>query len=104
MSDLRVLIVDDEPLAAEGHAAYVRRVPGFDVAGITGTVQETLRVLRSHDVDLILLDLNLPDGNGLDIVRCIRAAGGSTDILTITAAREADWCAAPSGSESSDIC
>lgn len=89
MSDLRVLIVDDEPLAAEGHAAYVRRVPGFDVAGITGTVQETLRVLRSHDVDLILLDLNLPDGNGLDIVRCIRAAGGSTDILTITAAREA---------------
>ena len=32
MSDLRVLIVDDEPLAAEGHAAYVRRVPGFDVA------------------------------------------------------------------------
>ncbi|WIY82157.1 response regulator [Propionimicrobium sp. PCR01-08-3] len=89
MNDLRVLVVDDEPLAAEGHASYVQRVPGFEVAGVTGTVQETLRMLRGHEVDLVLLDLNLPDGNGLDIVRRIRAAGGTVDILPITAAREA---------------
>lgn len=89
MSSLQVLVVDDEPFAAEGHAAYVRRVPGFEVAAVTGSVWESLRVLHDSQIDLVLLDLNLPDGNGLDIVRRIRAAGGTVDILPITAAREA---------------
>ena len=36
MADLRVLVVDDEPEVAAGHAAYVRRVPGFELVGTAG--------------------------------------------------------------------
>ena len=88
-SPLRVLVVDDEPLVAAGHAQYVARVPGFVVVGTVGTAQEAVRFLRDQAVDLVLLDLNLPDGHGLDIVRAVRGAGRPLDILPITAAREA---------------
>lgn len=90
MADLRVLVVDDEPVVADGHAEYVRRVPGFAVAGVVGTVQAAVAVLAREHVDLVLLDLNLPDGHGLDIVRGIRGAGRPIDILPITAMREVD--------------
>jgi response regulator of citrate/malate metabolism len=43
---IRVLVVDDEPLTAEAHAEYVRRVPGFEVAGVAGDGREALRLLR----------------------------------------------------------
>lgn len=91
MRELRVLVVDDEPLAAAGHAEYVRRVAGFSVIGTVGTVRAALQSLATGDIDLVLLDLNLPDGHGLDIVRVIRAAGRPVDILTITAGREVEF-------------
>ena len=90
MPDLRVLVVDDEATVAAGHAEYVRRVPGFALVGTAGTVQGAVAILSRTPVDLVLLDLNLPDGHGLDVVRGIRASGRPIDILTITAAREVD--------------
>lgn len=88
MSVLRVLVVDDEPTVAAGHAEYVRRVPGFEVVAVVGTVQAAVRALTRTPVDLVLLDLNLPDGHGLDVARGIRASGRPVDVLAITAARE----------------
>lgn len=88
LGDLKVLVVDDEPLVAAGHAGYVRRISGFEVVDTVGTVQAAIKVLSQHPVDLVLLDLNLPDGHGLDIVRQLRAAGRAVDTLAITAARE----------------
>lgn len=88
MDDLRVFIVDDEDVAVAGHSEYVRRVPGFDLAGSAATLQGAMRFLNGTRVDLVLLDLNLPDGHGLDIARSIRAAGHPVDVMAITAARE----------------
>lgn len=85
---LRVLVVEDEPLVAQAHASYVPRVPGFELAAVTGTVREAVAVIVREQVDLVLLDLHLPDGHGLDIVRAIRTAARPVDILTITAARD----------------
>jgi response regulator of citrate/malate metabolism len=45
-------------------------------------------VLSRDQVDLVLLDMNLPDGHGLDVVRRMRAAGNQTDVVMVTAARE----------------
>jgi len=87
---LRVLVVEDEPVAAAAHAEYVRRVPGFDLAAVATTGQEALRVLKHRPVDLVLLDMNLPDMHGLDIVRSMRSAGHSTDVIAVTSARDLD--------------
>lgn len=88
MPDLRVLVVEDDPVAAEAHRVYVNRLPGFACIGLAGTAALALHVLSREQVDLVLLDMNLPDGHGLDVVRRMRAAGNQTDVVAVTAARE----------------
>lgn len=93
MSDIRVLVVEDEPVASAAHAAYVGRMAGFMLAGTAPDGQSALRLLgelaaAGEPVELVLLDMNLPDLHGLDIARRMRAAGILADIIAITAVRE----------------
>ncbi|MFP5314934.1 MAG: response regulator [Actinomycetes bacterium] len=91
---IRVLVVEDDPIAAEAHALYVQRLDGFELAGSAATGSDALAILRGQRepaggvVDLVLLDMNLPDLHGLDIIRRIRGSGSSVDIIAITAVRE----------------
>lgn len=94
---IRVLVVEDEPLTAEAHAAYVGRLAGFEVAGVAHTGAEAVRTLRDAraadgrvaGVDLILLDVNLPDTTGIELCRSLRAAGIEIDVIAVTAVRDA---------------
>ncbi|WP_066285852.1 response regulator [Arthrobacter sp. B6] len=93
MSEIRVLVVEDEPVASAAHAAYVGRLEGFTLAGTAPDGQSALRLLSDFaasgkPVELVLLDMNLPDLHGLDIARRMRAAGILADIIAITAVRE----------------
>ncbi|MFC5926848.1 response regulator [Micromonospora vulcania] len=91
MTDIRVLVVEDEPLLAEAHTAYTERVPGFVVVGVAHTARAAMAALRANDggdVDLVLLDFRLPDLHGLDVCRALRAAGSSVDVLAVTSARD----------------
>jgi response regulator of citrate/malate metabolism len=86
-------VVEDEPVASAAHAAYVGRMPGFSLAGTAPDGQSALRLLAElaaagQPVELVLLDMNLPDLHGLDIARRMRAAGILADIIAITAVRE----------------
>lgn len=85
---VRVLIVEDDPVAADAHALYVSRVRGFTVAAVAHSRAEALRELERSSVELILLDLYLPDGNGLSLLRSLRAAGHTTDVFAVTSARD----------------
>ncbi|MFF3291564.1 response regulator [Streptomyces sp. NPDC003023] len=85
---INVLVVEDDPVAADAHALYVGRVTGFQVAGIAHSRAEAVRALERTDVDLLLLDLYLPDGHGLALVRSLRAAGHSADVIAVTSARD----------------
>ena len=85
---IRVLVVEDEPVAAEAHRAYVDRTPGFTTAAVAGTGAAALTALARQPVDLVLLDMNLPDGHGIDLCRRIRGAGAQVDVLAVTSARE----------------
>jgi len=88
---VRVLIVEDEALAAEAHAAYTSRVGGFEVAGVVSSAGEAARFLvADRHVDLILLDMHLPDGHGLGLLQKLRAAGHLCDVIAVTSARDAD--------------
>lgn len=93
MSDIRVLVVEDEPVASAAHSAYVERLEGFSLAGTAPDGQSALRLLAEfsaagNPVELVLLDMNLPDLHGLDIARRMRASGLFSDIIAITAVRE----------------
>jgi response regulator of citrate/malate metabolism len=90
MTTYRALVVEDEPVAAEANAAYLRRLD-VEVVAVAATGQEALRYLAGDpDVDLILLDMHLKDGHGLALLRRIRAAGHSCDVIAVTSARDVD--------------
>jgi response regulator of citrate/malate metabolism len=90
MTTYRALVVEDEPVAAEANAAYLRRLD-VQVVAVTASGQEALRYLAGDpDVDLILLDMQLKDGHGLALLRRIRAAGHSCDVIAVTSARDVD--------------
>ncbi|MDX6372245.1 MAG: hypothetical protein QOD98_1233 [Nocardioidaceae bacterium] len=89
--DVRVLVVEDEATAAEAHAAYVGRVPGFELAGTARSANDAARFLAGDPlVDLVLLDMHLPDGHGLGLLQRVRAAGHRADVIAVTSARDAD--------------
>ena len=85
---IRTLIVEDDPLIADAHRLYVERVPGFVVADVAGTGLDALRILSARPVDLILLDVYLPDMTGLDLCRALRSRGNAVDVIAVTSARD----------------
>ncbi|MEU1599684.1 response regulator [Streptomyces sp. NPDC005708] len=85
---IRVLVVEDDPVAADAHVMYVGRVPGFTAVGKAHTGAEARRLLDRTPVDLLLLDLHLPDGHGLQLARTLRAAGYHADVIAVTSARD----------------
>lgn len=97
MSVIRVLVVEDDPVAAHAHAEYVRRLDGFELAGVARSGSELAAFLHlaggagdpsDPGADLMLLDMNLPDSHGLDIIRRVRGLGLPLDIIAITAVRD----------------
>ncbi|MFT2017796.1 response regulator [Streptomyces sp. 796.1] len=85
---IRVLVVEDDTLAADAHALYVGRIPGFTVVGTVHSAGAARRRLERSAVDLLLLDLYLPDGHGLRLLRTLRAGGHGVDVIAVTSARD----------------
>ncbi|GEB24325.1 response regulator [Brevibacterium aurantiacum] len=90
--DLRVLIVEDDPMTAEAHADFARRVPGFVVAGTCLSGHDALEkfealAVAGAPVDIVLLDMNLTDSHGIDVAQRMNAKGYGADIIAITAVR-----------------
>lgn len=85
---LTVLVVDDDYRVAGIHAAFVQRVPGYAVVGQAHSAREALSLARSLRPDLVLMDIYLPDGDGLDVVRTLLDQADPPGVIVITAARE----------------
>lgn len=87
---IRTLIVDDDYRVGAIHAAYVAQTDGYCVVGEAHTAAEALEALGAVAPDLVLMDVYLPDGNGLDVVRAMLEADQHADVIVITAARDVD--------------
>lgn len=68
---IRCLAIDDEPLALRQLAAYLQKVPFFELVDSCQSALEAMAVLDKQEVDVIYIDINMPDLNGLDFVRSL---------------------------------
>lgn len=81
---IRIFVLDDHEVVRRGIAELLSDVQGFEVVGEAATAAQTLpRVLASRP-DVAILDMRLPDGNGIDVCRDIRSAMPSTHCLILT--------------------
>lgn len=85
---IRTLVVDDDYRVAAVHAAYVAKVEGFEVVGQAHTAAEALQAVADFRPDLVLMDVFLPDGDGLTVVRRLMDRERHPDVIVITAARD----------------
>ncbi|PTY37556.1 two-component system response regulator [Saccharospirillum sp. MSK14-1] len=90
MRHLKLLIVEDDPQIAEIQRRFVERLGNVELAGIAHNLTDAEDLVDVLQPDLMLLDVFFPDGNGLDLLRRLRARNGHTDIILITAAREVE--------------
>jgi response regulator of citrate/malate metabolism len=85
---INVLIIDDDYRAIRIHSSYVRQVPGFNVVGVAETGDAALERVRALRPDLVLLDIRLPDINGLDLLPRLREIKPALDALVLTGSRD----------------
>lgn len=85
---IKVLIVEDNRMMAEVNRNHLEKVKGFLFCGIAATGAEALEILAKQQIDLVLLDIFLPDMNGLEILSKIRQENYSVDVILVSAAQD----------------
>ncbi|MCD8828971.1 response regulator [Staphylococcus gallinarum] len=87
---IRVLIVEDDPMVAQLNKQFIEKVEGYDLVDITHNVKDATSVIETQSIDLVLLDVYMPDENGLTLLTYIREHHYKIDAILITAASDAD--------------
>jgi two-component system, NarL family, response regulator DevR len=80
----RLLVVDDHEVVRQGLVALLDRRPNFQVVAEAGTVEEALAQARLHQPDIVIMDVRLPDGSGVEACREIRADLPDTRVVMLT--------------------
>jgi DNA-binding NarL/FixJ family response regulator len=81
---IRILIVDDHPIMRIGIAAIIQAQAQMTVVGQAGTAAEALRLFNETHPDITLMDLRLPDQNGVAAIRQIRQKSSEAKIIVLT--------------------
>jgi response regulator of citrate/malate metabolism len=85
-----VLVVDDDFMVARVHRGFVEAVDGFEVVEVAHSGEAALAATTRLKPDLVLLDIHLPDINGLDLLPMLRELHPHLDAIVISAANEAE--------------
>ena len=81
---LRLLVVDDHEVVRQGLVSLLDRRAGFEVVAQAGSVAESIAHAARHEPDLVIMDVRLPDGSGIEACREIRAARPETRVVMLT--------------------
>lgn len=89
---LACLLVEDHTLIAQLLAGVLRTLSGIGSVTVTGTVAESLAVVAARDLDLVILDLKLPDGDGRTVLRSVAARYPQAICIILSSAAEEFTC------------
>lgn len=90
-----VLVIDDHPLVREGIAQSLERA-GFICVGQAGSIKEAMAMIALHNPSVITVDINLPDGSGIEIIQWARKASPSIAIVVLSLNNDLNLIAAAS--------
>ena len=84
MDKIQILIADDHPVVREGLAGMLRGQPDFEVVGVAGNGHEAVSLHKELAPDVILMDLRMPELDGVEAIQAIKSDNPSTYILVLT--------------------
>jgi DNA-binding NarL/FixJ family response regulator len=85
---IRVLVVDDHEVVCRGLTALLASTGDLVCVGTAGSGEEALVAVGRQAPDVVLLDLSMPNGDGISVVRALRAAGRRVPVLVLTSFQE----------------
>lgn len=80
----RIFLIDDHPMMREGLAHLIQRSPEFEVCGEAGTAAEAFQIVPKIKPDLVVMDLSLPDKNGLELIKDLQALCPEVSVLVLS--------------------
>jgi DNA-binding NarL/FixJ family response regulator len=84
MSSLRLVLVDDHALVRAGLRALLGEMPGVSVVAEAGDGREALQLIREHKPDIALLDISLPELNGLEVAARVAKEHPATRVIILS--------------------
>ena len=81
---IRILLVDDHKITRDGLCALIENQPGMDVVGEAENGRDAVKLADKLDPDVIIMDISMPELNGIDATRQIMAASPSTNIIALS--------------------
>lgn len=79
------MIIEDDPMVRDINSRFLKRIDGFKLYKAVGNLTEAKQFIKSKKLDLILLDVFLPNENGIDFLKWLRSEEIKTDVILITA-------------------
>ncbi len=87
----QVIIIDDHPLLREGLKAVIGKNKGYEVIGEAGTANEAIRLINKLRPDIVLVDISLPDMNGIDLLYKLKKKFPQTKLMVISMHSKIDY-------------
>ena len=84
MKQIKILIVDDHQLVLDGLKAIINSEPEFDLIGDANNGKEALRFIEHLKVDVVLLDIDMPEMNGIEATKVIKREHPEKKVLILT--------------------
>ena len=84
MAEIRVLIADDHPLVCAGIRSLLEPAAGISIIGEAHTGRDALHMIQSQLPDVVLLDMELPDMSGVDVIKKLAGTGTATRVLGLS--------------------
>lgn len=81
---IKVLIVDDHQMFSDGLKAILKTYTNYDVAETCHSSEEALRYLETHNIDVVTVDVNMPEMNGVELTQRIKSFGQEIKVLGIS--------------------
>src|SRR5690242_13022156 len=91
MEKISVLIVDDHPMVLEGLKVLLSNINYIDVAGIATNAFEAMDLLKHKNVNVAILDINLPDVNGIELCKKIKKEYPQVKVLAMSTFKERSY-------------
>ena len=81
---IKILGVDDHAVVRAGVQYFIAQVPDMKIEGEAATAQEAIRLVRSQDWDIVLLDINMPDKSGVEVLKQIKREKPDLPVLILS--------------------
>jgi DNA-binding NarL/FixJ family response regulator len=88
---INLLLVDDHPMVIEGLRSLLQTAPGLRVAGQAGNAYAALELVKAHPIDVVLLDINLPETDGIEFCRKLKLVQPDIKVLGISTFKERSY-------------